>query len=166
MGYALALLAEMEFAESDFDLATTHLASSIALLEPKVGSVHNTIVKSRHELARYHFAVATGQIDPPVGTVVKDRSALLEAIRQVRIAIDGRRQVGAPPTEIADSLALYSRLNEANADSATALAAERQIIALLLERAPHETARIKRAKDRVAQMENPIPMSGADSAKP
>lgn len=153
LGRILSLLADLEVVSGRFDLAVTHQRRAVDLLLPRLGPSHPTLTEARHKLALFLTAEATGEPTPSPTAVIKDRTHLAEAIKHIRDAIDGRRQFGSAPIELARSLALLSILAQISGDAPSAIAAENQIINMLQERAPHAAEQLKTAQDRLLALQ-------------
>ncbi|MSR69196.1 MAG: tetratricopeptide repeat protein [Phycisphaerales bacterium] len=162
VGRGLALLGDLEFAEGRFDLAVIHQRRALDLTLPRLGPIHATTSAAQHKLAQFLTAEATGTNDPTQSQVVRDPALIAEAIDNIRLAIDGRRQDGSQPVDLAKALELLSRLSELRGDIETSIASERQIVSLLRERAPQAAEQILNAQKRLVALTSQATPTGTN----
>ncbi len=155
VGRALGLLGDIEVSNGRYDLAVVHQRRAIDLMLPRFGATHPTVTQARQNCALSLARLATGDSSSLEGASVIDPAALAEALKQTRLAVDGRAQNDKSPIDTAHSLALLSLLSELNGDRAGAIASESRIVNMLQERAPQAAEQIVRAQNRLAGLQQP-----------
>ncbi len=168
LGRSLALLANIELARDRPELALVHQRKAVELILPRYGSKHPTVTASWQKLAETLFLLSTGSKMPTPDAQVKDLTQFEEAMLNLQLAIEGRRNDGTSPLLLAASLESLARGTEVKGDLDGALVIERQIASLLLDRAPQAAEQISAGQARTAALERKAALrsAAAPSAKP